>query len=185
MLSSEMRWVIIVFSGFLLTKEGTQLSLFGAAEAPKLQWGILWSKFDIARLYFLSLCYLGRQTLQPQSEVMGSTIIASLTQAFFIRLCAHSHKRGHLRCHLTLLLLKMDQSHATYFSQKEQVVIMENYKNMKIYIAAKSNKRGMLAQHYLLTKCTLSACCLFPTDNFTLNLKLFREYLNVILRKYI
>ncbi len=49
-----------------------------------------------------------------------------VNQVFFIRLCARSHKRGCFLSHLTLLLHKMDLSHATYFTQEEQVVIMEN-----------------------------------------------------------
>ena len=53
-------------------------------------------------------------------------------------LCARSHKRGRLTS-LFYFRSKMDRSRATYFTQDEQILIMQGYEEFKETITAKSN----------------------------------------------
>ncbi len=48
-------------------------------------------------------------------------------------------EKGAFDHHLTLLLAKMDHCHAAYFSQEEQIIIMEGYEEYKKILTAKSN----------------------------------------------
>ncbi len=41
--------------------------------------------------------------------------------------------------YLTLLLVKMDRCRAAYFSQEQQIIIMERYEEYKKIITAESN----------------------------------------------
>ena len=69
----------------------------------------------------------------------GGYELSLLTQAFCFRLCARSHKKGRLACHLTLFPHTIGRSRAACFSPEERVIIAESYEEYKYIITAKSN----------------------------------------------
>ena len=68
---------------------------------------------------------LGPQNLTPPPQGSANWYhnvgyqLALLPQAFFFRLCTRSKRKGHLVCHLTLLLYKVKPSWAAHRSQNE------------------------------------------------------------------
>lgn len=69
-----------------------------------------------------------RATIRDNENHDGGYELTLSSEVFLIRLCAFPWKEA-FKCHLTPA--KMDRSCTPYFSEEEQIIIMEGYKEYK------------------------------------------------------